>query len=375
MRITAKTLLLLILPLLVVANEAANIPTKFTTNSGSNSEEMICHPNTPCYPRLFVATHEFQVIKPDQDIPPGLHVRLDVQTGLKEAKLYVPEENDASTNDIVLLPEDDTPSIPAGAPLEPPPLHQQPKPPKSAAGEQGLFDASLASLLSSPSVDTLAPLSDLVHEAYWGAHLTSTPGAVSKLLSLLTSSHPAPLRAASALTLGSALSNNPKALSNAVATTPLATPILSALTTESDETAKKRTLFLLGQTLRDASVRADFLAQHGVETLRTVFGKGTSEVRGRVAVVVEDSFLNLEMRSDSTDTEETGGELKKLCGPFQGAVVEQEDKRVLSALLAMKRCDMGSAFVAWVDAYKGEELEKLVKGYRERVNGGGRNEL
>jgi nucleotide exchange factor SIL1 len=373
MKVTAKSLLLLILPLLAAANEAANIPIKFAADDSSNSEEMICHPGTPCYPRVFVATYEFQVVKPDQDIPKGLHVRLDVQTGLKEAKIYVPDENDTSTNNLVLVSEDDTPSIPAGAPLEPPPSHQQPKPPKSAAGEQELFDASLASLLSSPSVDTLTPLSDLVHEAYWGAQLTSAPGAVSKLLSLLTSPLP-PLRAASALTLGSALSNNLKALSNAVAT-PLAAPILSALAIEADETAKKRILFLLGQMLRDAGVRADFLAQKGVETLRGVFAAGTGEVRGRVAVVVEDSFLNLEMRSDSAGVEKASGELRGLCGSFQEAVVEQEDERVLSALVALKECEVNSKFMAWVEAYKGEELETLVKGYREKGAGGGRNEL
>lgn len=42
----------------------------------------------------FVATREWQIIKEGQSIPRGLHVRMNLQTGLKEAKLLeekVPE--------------------------------------------------------------------------------------------------------------------------------------------------------------------------------------------------------------------------------------------------------------------------------------------
>ena len=35
----------------------------------------------------FVATNEWQEIKPGQAIPQGLHVRMDMQTGKKEARL------------------------------------------------------------------------------------------------------------------------------------------------------------------------------------------------------------------------------------------------------------------------------------------------
>ena len=34
-----------------------------------------------------MATNEWQRVKPNQGIPPGLHVRLNIQTGEKEAKL------------------------------------------------------------------------------------------------------------------------------------------------------------------------------------------------------------------------------------------------------------------------------------------------
>ena len=41
---------------------------------------------------VFIATNDWQEIKPGQAIPQGLHVRLDVQTGKKEARLMQNEE-------------------------------------------------------------------------------------------------------------------------------------------------------------------------------------------------------------------------------------------------------------------------------------------
>ena len=48
---------------------------------------------------VFVATKEWQVVEEGQAIPPGLHVRMNLQTGLKEAKLL----DDEDKNDDVEL--------------------------------------------------------------------------------------------------------------------------------------------------------------------------------------------------------------------------------------------------------------------------------
>lgn len=45
---------------------------------------------------VFVPTKEWQTVKEGQHIPPGLHVRMDLQTGLKEAKL-LDESTEEST--------------------------------------------------------------------------------------------------------------------------------------------------------------------------------------------------------------------------------------------------------------------------------------
>ncbi|ODV80308.1 putative ER chaperone/ER translocation nucleotide exchange factor [Suhomyces tanzawaensis NRRL Y-17324] len=68
-------------------------------------KELICNnPNNPhdCYPRLFQPTHQWQVIKEGQDIPPGLHVRLNIDTLTREAKIMDPSEDNSSTNDLVI---------------------------------------------------------------------------------------------------------------------------------------------------------------------------------------------------------------------------------------------------------------------------------
>ncbi|KAL5035150.1 hypothetical protein BDV3_004597 [Batrachochytrium dendrobatidis] len=50
--------------------------------------------SSECYPMIFQATHEFQPIRPEQQLPKGLHIRINVATGLKEAKLVSSTETE-----------------------------------------------------------------------------------------------------------------------------------------------------------------------------------------------------------------------------------------------------------------------------------------
>ena len=47
---------------------------------------------------VFIATNDWQEIKPGQSIPQGLHVRLDMQTRKKEARLMQKEETKEQRN-------------------------------------------------------------------------------------------------------------------------------------------------------------------------------------------------------------------------------------------------------------------------------------
>ena len=47
---------------------------------------------------IFHATNQWQTIKEDQSIPPGLHVQIDLTTGEKRAKLMDEKTSDGSEN-------------------------------------------------------------------------------------------------------------------------------------------------------------------------------------------------------------------------------------------------------------------------------------
>src|SRR3982074_1439976 len=85
-------LLCLFLFVIVGANSTAQDPLA----SPLADTELICPTEHAgdCYPRVFQPTEEFQLIKEGQDIPPGLHVRLNIYTGEKEARLNIPMEGD-----------------------------------------------------------------------------------------------------------------------------------------------------------------------------------------------------------------------------------------------------------------------------------------
>jgi hypothetical protein len=51
------------------------------------SAENICPPIGDCYPRYFIPENDFKTVLPGQVIPKGLHVTMDLTTGLKQAKL------------------------------------------------------------------------------------------------------------------------------------------------------------------------------------------------------------------------------------------------------------------------------------------------
>lgn len=54
---------------------------------------------------LFVPTYEWQIIKKGQKIPKGLHVRVNFETGIKEAKILVDDEITDKTSAVVQVPD------------------------------------------------------------------------------------------------------------------------------------------------------------------------------------------------------------------------------------------------------------------------------
>ncbi|KAI1354076.1 hypothetical protein F5Y01DRAFT_275119 [Xylaria sp. FL0043] len=165
--------------------------------------ELICHTDNPaeCYPKLFSATEEFQVVHDDQDLPPGLHVQLDVQTGQKQAKLYNPDEENPALaglpvdQGVVVVdpepPQNREPRIPAGAPkYEPVGMVKAPQE-KNEDFSQALQTIKKSSerrqsIETSVLDEALLLLDDLSHDMYYGLQIAEDAEAVQSLFCLLS---------------------------------------------------------------------------------------------------------------------------------------------------------------------------------------------
>src|SRR2546423_15088802 len=90
------TIYLLVLAVIIVAAHA------------SSSEEEICRDGR-CYPRAIAPTTDFTEVLEGQEIPPGLHVRMDFNTGKKEAKLF--DSSDSTSGRIILLDDEENLSL------------------------------------------------------------------------------------------------------------------------------------------------------------------------------------------------------------------------------------------------------------------------
>ncbi|GME88547.1 unnamed protein product [[Candida] boidinii] len=94
MKFEFSLLVLIFAKLLVAANAADN--------------DMICPDDNPdnCYPKVFVPTNEWQEIKPEQHIPAGLHVRMNIDNMGREAKLPEKSTNSQINKEIQAIAVD-----------------------------------------------------------------------------------------------------------------------------------------------------------------------------------------------------------------------------------------------------------------------------
>ncbi|KAL1839840.1 hypothetical protein VTJ49DRAFT_1071 [Mycothermus thermophilus] len=243
-KIRLKTLPISLVALIGLMAWGSSASSSDSSSSASPSEspsaevELICHTDNPadCYPKVFQPTDEFQVVHPDQDLPPGLHVRLNINTGLREAKINVPDEHrpdleglPVDSSVVVVEPNppsaDDQPKIPPNAPAYDP--AGKIKEPKSAGtGEASAFYKSLTILKKGLDVDgALEMLEEISHDIYYGLKIAEDYDTVHELFCLSTTpstttsndgsdNDEATLRRArlASLTLASTVQNHPKAL-------------------------------------------------------------------------------------------------------------------------------------------------------------------
>ncbi|KAI9756156.1 MAG: hypothetical protein M4579_003969 [Chaenotheca gracillima] len=338
MRIPNLSVLSASLLLFLAAKVIASSPP--AQNSPSVSEtDLICPTSSSleCYPRVFSPTPEFQTIQPDQHLPPGLHVRLNLETGLKEARLNIPlEENQAKieasvfteTNAVAIVPDPDTDGGPNGdidglqsgpssldrSGKTPPPYSSHgriPQPQDPSSGST--FETSVSELLSQrgDTVSALEDLEDLAHDIYYGVEVTKNREVVNRLVDLMTSvdtngkEERAQVSALAALVLSNALQNNPAALGELEThEIDVTRRVIKALeeTSRMDKATnvktQERLVSVLGRFMQSESGLIRFIKSSGFESLYSIFDvastgrDGRDGVRARMALLVTDHFLD-----------------------------------------------------------------------------------
>ena len=196
-------------------------------DTSGSSNDLVCHGVRPtdCYPEVFVPTSDFHVVHDDQDIPAGLHVRMSLETGRKEARLYDAASGPAP-NALAVAPSNTSmeqkPSTDDYGPIREPPIDSPEVMTfaanvafiKSTAIPQGVL-AHLFQRLSytpEPLITALTALEDSAHDLHWGQRLCQDAALIARLehwLRDLGADHA--IRSASALLLGTAVQNNPAA--------------------------------------------------------------------------------------------------------------------------------------------------------------------
>ncbi|CAK7270127.1 nucleotide exchange factor sil1 [Sporothrix epigloea] len=235
-------------------------PTKDSHSDVASERQMICHSDVAadCYPKVFEPTTEFQQVHEDQDLPPGLHVRLNIYTGSREAKLNDPSEDLPAglaglpvDSSVVLVDQPEggvdagtVVAIPKGAPAYDP--VGVVKDPGAHAGGEGSSSAitfhesialvkgvaigqvgtgpgqvSLTDAEHSRFLQALVEIDDVAHDVYYGLKLAEDHVLTRQLLCLMSGGrvatvtavgdgHTAAQKASAAV--AAATQNNPSAL-------------------------------------------------------------------------------------------------------------------------------------------------------------------
>jgi nucleotide exchange factor SIL1 len=329
------------------------------------------------------------MVRDDQHLPPGLHVRLNWETGQKDAKLN--EDLPINTSDLAVAMGDDiiehsntqqqAPLLKNDKPKSPPHSSNGKIPVPKDTSERELFLASIAiinsisdsSLVLLPAnlLSALDELEDLSHDLYYGVEIARDRVAFTHLTSLLpTIDNDPAIRAAAALVLGSALRNNPSALDLALAgpvngatgSVPLTGQLLEALSINKNfPKVQERIIYALSAVTRAPGQRTTFLEHGGMDRTREAFdfetiGHGENKrdgVRGKVANYIKDYFLDDLMLEDG----------ERVAEPLERKASGNLDKSEEDMLRPWCRV-FGGALKRWMQhGAKGVAYEKVESAY------------
>ncbi|KAJ5038824.1 uncharacterized protein L3040_006503 [Drepanopeziza brunnea f. sp. 'multigermtubi'] len=343
---SARRLLGLIFLSLPIVARAISSPPSESPKAGS---DLICSTSDPtdCYPHIFQPTKDFQPVREGQDLPPGLHVRMNIWSGEKEARLNIPMEGEEGAIDGVLeIPTDQLPTTEQSIVVIPQPDESEQKPhipkdapayeaagkilpPPPASDEFTTFQKAMATIqLEGQGFDSaLDDLRELSHDIFYGLEIVKDGPVLERLVCLTlgygtgqTSAKESSREHKAANILASSIQNNPTALKEvagyskmivypscgqvehiksemgADAAPPNFVSMLhNRLGRENDAGALKAKVSAISGLLKDPSIRDSFIVKRGMDLLLTIFLKKGEEfdgVRVKVAQLVMDNFLD-----------------------------------------------------------------------------------
>lgn len=290
----------------------------------TKDQDLICveSPKKECYPKEFQPTNEWQVVREGQSVPKGLHVRLDMQTGLQEAKL-LDESDKTDTEDpnkkaIEVVVNEEEGLIPLEEEKEVPEdesdvkLKHQVKNLESSHHELSPsletlqnYKAATAPVLTS----ALESLADLGHELDFGALIVKQEN-LQPLLSIIQDTSLLPsIRETAVRALGASLRNNPDAL-NAASTHKITTLLITTMKSILDNSSSistdaqsnklvGRLIYALGSIVGTgqgdetlyAGANAEYFQAEGNLVLRQAFETAGPDVKRKIANFISDRIL------------------------------------------------------------------------------------
>ncbi|KAL9135975.1 MAG: hypothetical protein Q9175_002818 [Cornicularia normoerica] len=272
---------------------------------------------------------------------------MNLATGLKEARLNVPEQPGTPHADLVIIDEPPPrPSIKEDEPVaEVSELQDQSDPDTRYergpyhpvafdAEESSLFSSLIATLhsttaLSTTDLPTLSALQDLAHSVHWGVALARDTTVNQRLVSAIDpgSAASAEVRSAAILLLGTAIHNNPDALdallshsySSEASMTPMNNVLAALRDPEQDNIMlKTRTVFLLSQLCQNTEQLQIFVHSGGLVRLfdlfepeKMTFDDGNYKFRAKAANFLHDRILS-SLGSANGQVSQSGSEFSRL---------------------------------------------------------------
>ena len=287
------------------------------------NSELVCSPSDPtdCYPKIFVPTDQWQEIREGQDIPPGLHVRLNIDTLKKEAKILEEEPDSGVENSLVVQEqpeEQEQPQDPATEidqeildkikefKQQQNNMHEQYSKSRVTLGDVKEYAAAVEEIdfISSDSdltrvSDALDTLEDLSHDIEFGCKLTQSPEIFQNLLHLdkkLGGLEVENLQDKAYRIMAGALRNNPEAVDNFLSkqSGSFVDELFSELSTSNSDILQKRILGVIQALAQNDHFAAKYFghsSSSGLDQLVAIFPTLGAESKTRLVNILQDINL------------------------------------------------------------------------------------